>query len=80
MLMENVLGAFEILKKSCLKAPVLDFANFNKLFLLKTNTSKQGLGAVVSQKWTDGQYYPVDYVSWSLTVHECNFHSTKQDS
>ena len=79
MLMENVLGAFESLKKACLEAPVLAFADFNKPFLLKTDTSKQGLGTVLSQKQMDGQYHPVAYASWSLTVHEHNYHSTKQE-
>ena len=34
----------------------------------------QGLGAVLSQKQTDGQYHPVAYESQSLTVS--NYHST----
>ena len=38
-----------------------------------------GLGAVISQKQTDGQYHLVAYASWSLSVHECNYHSTKQE-
>ena len=45
---ENALAALETLKKAHLEAPVLAFANFNKAFLLKTDTSKQGLGAVLS--------------------------------
>ena len=53
-LTEDVLGAFEILKKACLEAPVLSFADFNKLFLLENDVSKQGLGAVLSQKQSDG--------------------------
>ena len=39
--------------------------------------SKLGLGAVLSQKQPDDWYHPVAYVIWSLTVHECNYHSTK---
>ena len=58
-LTEEVLGAFEMLKKACCEAPVLAFADFNKPFLLETDTSKLGLGAVLSQKQTDGQYHPV---------------------
>ena len=36
--------AFEMLRKACLEAPVLAFANFNKPFLLETDASKLGLG------------------------------------
>ena len=78
-LMEDALGAFEMLKKACLKAPVLSFADVNKPFLLETDAIKLGLGAVLSQKQTDGQYHPLAYMSWSLTVDEHNYHSTKQE-
>ena len=77
MLTENVLGTFEALKKACLKAAVLAFADFNKPFLLETDASKLELGAVLSQKQTDGQYHPIAYASCSLTIHEHNYHSTK---
>ena len=43
-LTEDVLGVFDMLKKVCLEAPVLSFADFNKPFLLETDASKQGLG------------------------------------
>ena len=33
MLTEEALDAFEMVKKACLKAPVLAFADFNKPFL-----------------------------------------------
>ena len=78
-LMEDMLGAFKTLKKACLEAPVLAFADFNKPFLQETDTSKLGLGAVLSQKQIDGQYHLVAFASWSLTVHECNYLSTKQE-
>ena len=68
-----------MLKKSYFEAPVLAFADFNKPFFLETDASKSGLGAVLSQKQTDSQYHPVAYESNSLTVHECNYHSTKQE-
>ena len=55
MLMEDMLGAFETLKKTCLETPVLDFVDFNNPFLLETDASKLGLGAVLSQKQTEGQ-------------------------
>ena len=58
---------------------MLALANFNKPFLLETDTSKLQLGTVLLQKQPDGQYHPVAYASWSLTIHEHNYHSTKQE-
>ena len=71
--------ALATLKKACLEAPVLAFADFNKPFLLETNTSKLGLGAVLSQKQTDGQYYLIAYASQLLNIHEHNYQSPKQE-
>ena len=79
MLTEDEMGAFRMLQKACLEAPVLSFAGFNKPFLLETDMSKLGLGAVLSQKQTDGWYHLVAYINWSLTVHKHNNHSTKQE-
>ena len=63
MLMEEAKDAFETLKKACLEAHVLAFADFTKPFLLETDASKLGLGAVLSQKQADGRYHPVAYAS-----------------
>ena len=64
--MAEAKDAFETLMKACLKAPVLAFADFNKPFLLETDVSKLGLGAVLSPKQTDGQYHMLAYANWSL--------------
>ena len=52
--MNDAQAAFKTLKKACLEAPILAFADFNKPFLLETNASKLGLGVVISQKQPDG--------------------------
>ena len=69
MHMAEAKDAFETLKKACLEAPVLAFADFNKPLLLETDTSKLGLGAVLSQKQADGQYHLIAYASRSWTTH-----------
>ena len=46
--------AFNPLKAACLQAPILSFPDFSKPFLLETDTSDKGLGAVLSQKQSDG--------------------------
>ena len=76
-LSEDALEAFQTLKQACMRSPILAFADYTKDFLLKTDASKEGLGAVLSQKQADGHYHPVSYGSWALTAHEKNYHSTK---
>ena len=76
-LLEDALVAFQALKQACMSAPILTFADYTKEFLLKTDASKEGVGAVLSQKQEDRWYHPVTYGSWVLTAHEKNYHSTK---
>ena len=76
-LTKDAMKAFEALKQACMTAPILVFADYTKPFLLETDASKDGLGAVLSQKQTDGWYHPVAYGSRALMPHEKNYHSTK---
>ena len=62
-LSEDTLEAFQALKQACMSSPVLAFADYTKDFLLQTDASKEGLGAVLSQKQADGHYHPVAYGS-----------------
>ena len=77
LLSEDALEAFQALKQTCMSTLVLAFADYTKDFLLEMDTSKEGLGAVLSQKQADGQYHLVVYGSWTLIAHEKNYHSTK---
>ena len=69
--------AFKALKQACMTSPILVFADYTKLFLLETDVSKHGLGAVLSQKQADRQYHPIAFGSRALMPHEKNYHSTK---
>ena len=76
-LSEDALEAFQALKLACISSPILAFANCTKDFLLETDTSKEGLGAALSQRQADGHYHPVAYGSQALTAHETKYHYTK---
>ena len=71
--------AFDHLKAACLQAPILAFPDFNKPFLLETDASRRGLGAVLSQKQADGQYHPIAYASRKTNETEQRYHSNKQE-
>ena len=60
-----------------MNSPVLAFADYTKDFLLEMDASREGLGAVLSQKQEDGWFHPVAYGSWALTMHEKDYLSTK---
>ena len=71
--------AFDRLKAVCLQAPILAFPDFGKPFLLETDASSKGLGAVLSQKQSDGRYHPIAYASHIMTETEQRYHSNKQE-
>ena len=65
--------AFDELKQKLCQAPVLEFPSFDKPYVLETDASIQGLGAVLSQPQTNGKNHPVSYASRSLTKAERNY-------
>ena len=71
--------AFDHLKAACLQAPILSFPDFAKPFLLETDASGRGLGAVLTQKQADGQYHPIAYASHVMNETEQRYHSNKQE-
>ena len=77
VLNEAARDAFHKLKKAVMSAPVLAYPDPNKEYLLKTDASKLGLGALLSQKQTNGRYHPVAFGSRALHGVEVNCHSMK---
>ena len=73
----EVKEAFNILKMKCMTAPVLAFTDFEKPFLLETDASSLGLGAMLSQKQDDSKFHLVAYASQELKGGEGKYHSSK---
>ena len=65
--------AFTRLKSTLTEAPVLAYPQFGHPFLLETDASGLGLGAVLSQKQMDGTTRPIAYASRTLQPHESNY-------
>ena len=55
-----------VLKEKIKTAPVLVFMDFDRPFLLETDTSREGLGVVLSQRQEEGHYHPIAFGSHSL--------------
>ena len=66
----EALEVFQTLKDKCVQAPVLAFPDFKKPFLLETDASGKGLGAVLLYKQDDGCYHPITFTSRALTESE----------
>lgn len=62
-------GAFDILKGLLSKDPVLKLPNFDQVFVLRTDASNVGIGAVLLQSYGE-QYFPVMYISRKLLDRE----------
>ncbi|XP_077118870.1 retrovirus-related Pol polyprotein from transposon 17.6 [Ranitomeya variabilis] len=61
--------AFHSLKRALCSQPVLVTPDFSSEFVVQTDASDTGIGAVLSQV-KDGVEHPVLYLSWKLNVHE----------
>lgn len=73
-------SAFESLKCKISQAPILAYPNFDVPFVLQTDASILGLGAVLSQKQSDGQLHPVAFASRSLSKAEKNYSVTELET
>ena len=67
--------AFRKLKKAVMSSPVLAYPDPKKEYLLETDASKLGLGAVLSQQQANGRYHPVAFDSRTLHGMEVNYYS-----
>jgi hypothetical protein len=71
--------AFDYLKERLIKSPILTYPDFEQPFIIHTDASGTGLGAVLSQIREDGKEHVVAYASRSLNKAECNYPITDQE-
>lgn len=69
--------AFEQLKQRLIQAPILIYPNFDEEFILLTDASTIGLGAILAQKDTEGNERVIAYASRSLSKPEKNYSATE---
>ncbi|KAL0176575.1 hypothetical protein M9458_028905, partial [Cirrhinus mrigala] len=71
--------AFREIKKALTSEPVLRAPDFSCPFLLQTDASDTGLGAVLSQV-QEGEEHPVLYISRKLTSAERNYATVEKEA
>ena len=74
--------AFDLLKQKLISAPVLSYPKFGpeEEFIVETDASILGIGAVLAQKQQDGHVHPVAYASRTLNPHEQNYAITELET
>lgn len=72
-------NAFQQLKSSLCKAPVLRFPDYRKTFLIQTDASQFGLGAILAQVHADGEH-PVSFASRTLSKAERNYATIEKEA
>ena len=71
--------AFSKLKEALYSAPVLTCPDFEKVFVLQTDASERGVGAVLSQVNDEGQDHPVAYFSRKLLPREEKYSTIEKE-
>ena len=72
--------AFERLKERLTAVPVLVYPNFTMPFLLETDASRDGLGAVLAQRQLDGTTRPIAYASRTIQGAEARYASSELEA
>ena len=67
--------AFDALKLALTTAPVLGYPNFEMEFILKTDASLRGLGAILSQVDEEGKTHVIAYASQTLRPSKKSMHN-----
>ena len=75
---EPAIRAFERLKDLMSQAPILKLPNLNEKFIVRTDASGTGVGAVMLQEY-DGKLFPIRYLSRKLKPRETRYPVVEQE-
>lgn len=75
---EDFVTAFETCKHLLVNEPILKYPDFNKRFILTTDASDFALGAVLSQRFDDGDH-PICYASRTLNESEIKYSTYQKE-
>ena len=73
-------NAFQTLKQHLCSAPVLAYPDFDRPFLLQTDASDVGLGAVLAQRHINGQERVIAYARYTLSQREQNYSTMEKEA
>ena len=73
------MAAFQKLKDLLCTAPILQSPNFGSLFVLQTDASHRGVGAVLCQRDDNDQDHPVAYFSRKLLPREERYSTVEKE-
>ena len=71
--------AFDMLKEQLISAPIMTYPDFSKKFILATDASDWGIGAVLSQKDEGNLEHPIAYASRLLSAPEQNYTTVERE-
>ncbi|CAM5076915.1 unnamed protein product, partial [Natator depressus] len=76
---EECQKAFNQLKTTLMSDPVLRAPDFDKPFLVTTDASERGVGAVLMQEGLDQEFHPVVFLSKKLSERESNWSVSEKE-
>ena len=62
--------SFNKLKEALISAPILTYLDYTHPFVLESDASLKGLGAVLSQEDDEGNFHVISYTSCMLKLYE----------
>jgi hypothetical protein len=76
---EQCQSAFNKIKEALTHEPILRHPDFSRPFIVETDASTKGLGAILSQEY-DGELHPVEFISRTLTKDEAKWSATELEA